>query len=323
MKRTIWIGIDVAKDKLDVAVKKTEAGQRSARVKRAHEEWISPNTVEGVAALVERVQKLEPDRIVMEATGGYEQRVFQALRAAGLPAVIVPPGAVRDFANGIGNKAKTDRIDALVLAYFAEVVDPQVMPLRTENQKRVAELSGLRSDLVATRTAYKNRLEHASRENHARIERLLGAVKAEIDELDKELAKALEANPEDAAKAALLRSVPGIGPVNAAALVGGLPELGKIKRRPLSSLLGVAPLNKDSGNTPRKRHIRDGRHDLRALLHMAALNARTHNPVIRAFAQRLEAAGKPFHTVMTACIRKLIVILNAIVASGTPWSPTA
>lgn len=323
MKRTIWIGIDVAKDKLDVAVKKTEVGQHPAPPKRAQEAWISSNTDKGVAELIKRVQALEPDRIVMEATGGYEQRVFLALRAAGLPAVIVPPGAVRSFAEGIGRKAKTDRIDALVLAYFAEVRQPEVLPLPTENQRRVTELGGLRSDLVATRTAYKNRLEHASRENRARIERLLEAVQAEIDELDKELAKALEATPEDAAKAALVRSVPGIGPVNAAALVGGLPELGKLHRRQISSLLGVAPMNKDSGKGERKRFVRDGRRALRSLLHMAALSARTHNPAIRAFAQRLEAAGKPFHTIMTACIRKLVVILNAIVASGTPWSPMA
>lgn len=320
MKQTIWIGIDVAKDKLDVAVKKTEAGQHPAPTKRAQEAWISPNTDKGVAELVKRLHSLEPDRIVMEATGGYEQRVFLALRMSGLPAVIVPPGAVRAFAEGIGRKAKTDRIDALVLAYFAEVRQPEVLPLPTENRKRLTELGGLRGDLVATRTAYKNRLEHASRENRARIERLLEAVQAEIDELDKELVKALEATPEDAAKAKLLRSVPGIGPVNAAALVGGLPELGKLHRRQISSLLGVAPMNRDSGKGERKRFIRGGRRALRSLLHMAALSARTHNPAIRAFAQRLEAAGKPFHTVMTACIRKLIVILNAMVAAGTPWS---
>lgn len=321
MKRTIWIGIDVAKGTLDIAVKRTEAGQHPALTKRAHEAWSSPNTDKGVALLVKRLHSLEPDRIVMEATGGYEQRVFLALRTAGLPAVIVPPKAVRAFAEGIGRQAKTDRIDALVLAYFAEVRQPEVLPVPTENRRRLTELGGLRGDLVATRTAYNNRLEHASRENRARIERLLEAVQAEIDELDKELAKAIEATPEDAAKAALLRSVPGIGPVNAAALVGSLPELGKLPRRQISSLLGVAPMSRDSGNSKRKRFIRGGRGALRSLLHMAALSARTHNPAIRAFAQRLEAAGKPFHVVMTACVRKLLVILNAIVAEGTRWSP--
>ena len=323
MKRTIWIGIDVAKDKLDVAVKKTEAGQHPAPARRAQEAWTSPNTDKGVAQLVKRLHALEPDRIVMEATGGYEQRVFLALRAAGLPAVIVPPGAVRSFAEGIGRKAKTDGIDALVLAYFAEVRQPEVLPLPTENQRRATEVWGPRSGLAATPTAHQNPPGHASRENRARIERLLEAVQTEIDELEKELAKALKATPEDAAKAALVRSVPGIGPVNAAALVGGLPELGKLHRRQLSSLLGVAPMNRDSGKGERKRFVRDGRRALRSLLHMAALSARTHNPAIRAFSQRLEAAGKPFHTVMTACIRKLVVILNAIVASGTPWSPSA
>jgi transposase len=268
MRRTIWIGIDVAKDKLDVAVKRTEAGERPGPPKRAQEAWISANTDKGVAELVRRVQALAPERIILEATGGYEQRAFLALRAAGLPAVIVPPGRVRAFAEGIGRDAKTDPIDALVLAYFGEVRQPEVLPLPTENQKRVSELGGLRADLVATKTAYQNRLEHASPENRTRIERLLEVVTAQIDELDKELVKALKSTPE------------------------------------------------------RKRFVRGGRRALRSLLHMAALSAKVHNPAIRAFAERLEAAGKPFHAVMTACVRKLIVILNAIVASGTPWSPT-
>lgn len=323
MKRTIWIGIDVAKDKLDVAVKKTESGADAERTRRADEAWISANTDEGVAALVERVQGLRPERIVMEATGGYEQRVFKALRAAGLPAVIVPPGMVRDFASGTRRRAKTDRIDALVLAHFAEVNKPEVSPLPSENHQRLSELGSLRQDLVATRTAYKNRLEHASSEGRTRIQRLLGAIQAEIDQLDKEMAKAIKATPEDAEKAALVQSVPGIGPVNAAALISGLPELGKLKRRQLASLLGVAPYDDQSGRGDHKKHARDGRRALRSLLHMAALSARTHNPIIQAFAKRLESAGKPFHTVMTACIRKLVVILNAIVASGTPWAPRA
>lgn len=323
MKRTIWIGIDVSKNKLDVAVKKTEAGADAERTRRADEAWISANTDEGVAELVKRVQGLGPERIVLEATGGYEQRVYKALRAAGLPAVVVSPAMARDFAKGTGRRAKTDRVDALMLAHFAQVNKPDVPPLPSENHQRLSALGGLRQDLVATRTAYKNRLEHASSENRSRIQRLLGAVQAEIDELDKELAKAIKATPEDAKKAALVLSVPGIGPVNAAALLSGLPELGKLKRRQLASLLGVAPYDDQSGNGDYKKHARDGRRALRSLLHMAALSARSHNPIIQAFAKRLESAGKPFHTVMTACIRKLVVILNAIVASGTPWSPRA
>lgn len=323
MKRTIWIGIDVAKDKLDVAVKITEAGQQPSPPKRAQEEWVSPNTERGVAKIVRRLQELAPDRIVMEASGGYEQRVFRALREANLAAVIVQPGGVRDFARAMGHKAKTDRIDALVLAYFAEVRQPEVLPLPTENQQRVAELNGLRTDLISTRTAYKNRLEHASPLVRRSIEQLLAAIQTQLDELDDALAKALKATPEDAKKAALVQSVPGVGPVNAAALVGSLPELGKLDRRRLGALVGVAPMNHDSGRKSGKRHVRGGRGPLRAVLHMAALSARTHNPVIRAFADRLEAAGKPFHTIMTACIRKLLVILNAIIASGLPWSPNA
>lgn len=319
MKSSIFVGIDVAKGKLDVAVTARQVGE-ALSVPSAREAWVCPNTDQDVAKLVKRLVQLGPERIVLEATGGYEQRAFLALRAAGLPAVIVQPQHVKEFRKAMAINFKNDRKDALVIAYYGEVRRPDIAPLPTENQKRISELRGLRSDLVATRVAYTNRLESCSTAMARRIQGFVASIQAQIDELDAELATALKATPEDAAKAEILRSVPGIGPVNAAALLGELPELGRIDRRRIAALVGVAPMANDSGQRHGKRFITGGRKALRSILHMAVVSARKHNPVIRAFAERLQAAGKPAHTVMSACVRKLLVILNAMVLAGKPWT---
>lgn len=320
MKPKIFIGIDVSKDKLDIAVKAAEAGGAVSPAKRAAEKWTAANTKAGCDALVRRLEVMQPERIAMEATGGYEQRVFRALREAALPAVIVQPLNVREFARAMGKKAKTDPIDALMIAYFAEVRRPEVLPLPTANQVRIADLRGLRVDLLQTRNQYTNRLENCGSEIRGHIEKLLAGVDSEIAELDAKLREALQATPEDAAKAALVQTVPGVGPVTAATLIGELPELGKLDRRRLGALVGVAPMNRDSGRQQGKRTTKAGRGDIRRVLYMATLTARRCNPVIRAFGLRLEAAGKPFKVVMTACMRKLLVILNAMVLAGTAWS---
>lgn len=320
MKPRIFIGIDVSKDKLDIAVKAAEAGDAVSPAKRAAEAWTTKNTEADCDELVRRLQAMSPYRIALEATGGYEQRAFRALREAGLPAVIVQPLGVREFARAMGKRAKTDLIDALMIAYFAEVRQPEVVPLPTANQQRIASLRALRTDMLATRVQYTNRLENCGPEVREHIEKLLADVALQVDALDAKLRDALQATPEDAAKAALVQTVPGVGPVTAATLVGELPELGKLDRRRLSALIGVAPINRDSGRQHGKRTTQGGRNEVRRVLYMAALTARHHNPVIRAFAQRLKAAGKPFKVVMTACMRKLLVILNAMVHAGTPWS---
>lgn len=323
MKAKIYIGIDVGKAKLDVAVRVSESDGAVSPAKRADKRalaWTVNNTDAGVAEILERLRKLGPERIVLEATGGYEQRVFLALREAGLPAVIVQGLHVREFARAMGRRAKTDAIDAAMIAHFAEIRQPEVLPMPTANQKRLAALRALRTDFIASRTQYTNRLENCTPEVREYLEEHLRVLDNQVTRLDAELAAALAAEPEDAAKAALVRSVPGIGPTISAALVGELPELGKIDRRRLSALVGVAPMNRDSGQKHGKRFTQGGRRALRNLLYMAAHNARLWNPVIRAFAQRLEAKGKPYHVVMTACMRKLLVILNAMVLAGTPWS---
>jgi transposase len=320
MKRIYFVGIDVGKAKLDVAVKVTDAPGTSGPAKRAHQEWTSPNTDAGVDQLVKRLQDIGPQKIALEATGGYEQRVFRALREAGLPAVIIKPISAREFAKAMGRQAKTDKIDALVLAYFAEVRQPEVLPLATPNQERIAGLRGLRADLLGTRVAYNNRLENCAPEIRALIEKFLVGVEADIAAVTALLAEAVQSTPEDAAKAALVQTVPGVGPVTAATLVGELPELGRLDKRRLSALVGVAPMNRDSGHHRGKRATVGGRSAVRRVLYMAALSAKLHNPVFKAFAQRLAEAGKPFKVIMTACMRKLLVVLNAMVVTGTPWS---
>ena len=323
MKPRIFVGIDVSKDKLDIAVKVAETSGAVSPAKRAAETWTTANAQAGCEALVKRLQAMQPDRIAMEATGGYEQQVFRALREAGLPAVIVQPLNVREFARAMGKMAKTDRIDALMIAYFAEIRQPEVLPLPTANQDRIAALRGLRADLLKTRNQYTNRLENCRAEVRKHIEKLLAGVDSEIAELDTKLAEALKSTPEDAARAALLRTVPGVGRVTATTLIGELPELGKLDRRRLSALIGVAPINRDSGRQSGKRSTKGGRGDIRRVLYMAVLTARRINPVIKAFGDRLAATGKPYKVVMTACMRKLLVILNAMVLAGTAWSPSS
>jgi transposase len=320
MQDKIHVGIDVSKDKLDVAIKITAANTPPSPVKRPHEAWTADNTERGVTALVERLKALGPTKIAIEATGGYEQRVFRALREAGLPAVIVNPTNVREFARAMGRLAKTDRIDALVLAHFAEIRQPEVVPMPTANQERIAGLRALRTDLLATRVAYTNRLENCDADVRRHIERVLRTLEAELAAVEAEIAEAVASTPEDATKEALVRTVPGVGPVTAATLVGELPELGKLDKRRICALVGVAPMNRDSGYQRGKRATVGGRNEVRRVLYMAAFAASRHNPVLRAFAARLKAAGKPFKLIMIACARKLLVILNAMVLTGTPWS---
>jgi transposase len=323
MERVYFVGIDVGKDRLDVAVKAVDPSQPSQPAKRAHRAWASANDEAGITALIERLLQIEPVLIVLEASGGYERRVYLAMRGAGLRAALVQPNHARAFARSMGLLAKTDKIDALVLAYFAEVRRPEPGMLPTENQSRIADLRGMRSDLIDTRTAYKNRLKTASETTRRHIQRLLDELETSIASVEAELEQAVEGNPEDAKRAALLRTAPGIGPIIAATLVGELPELGRLSRREISALVGVAPMNRDSGRQHGKRSVKGGRREVRDKLYMGAVSAVKWNPPIRALYERLTAAGKLYKVVITACMRKLIVILNAMVAHGKPWSNPA
>jgi transposase len=305
---THHIGIDVSKEQLDIAVH--ESGKT----------FHCPNEAGAVAALIERLRGLSPALIVLEASGGYEQEALFALLAAGLPAALVNPRQTHAFAKAMGYLAKTDRIDAGVLAHFAQAVRPQVAAVPTAGQLALAELVARRQALLEMLTAEKNRLR-LTRTAPARghIERHIAWLKRQLDDMDQEL-KALIGRSETWRELdRLLESVPGIGPVAAASLLAFLPELGRLNRREIAALVGVAPFNHDSGTHRGTRRIAGGRPAVRTVLYMCAVAGLRCNPALQAFYVRLKAQGKPSKVALIACIRKLLVTLNAIVRDHQPW----
>jgi transposase len=306
-----FIGIDVAKAQLDVAVRSTGA---------TGERWTAPQTEAGVADLVARLQPLAPTLIVLEATGGLERLASAALAAAGLPVAVVNPRQVRDFAKATGRLAKTDRLDAQVLAHFAEAVRPQPRPVPEEQAQLLSAHLARRRQLVEMLTAEKNRLGTAPRPVRQRIQTHIAWLEQELQEVEDDLGTTLRASPVWREQDDLLRSVPGVGPVVSTTLLAELPELGTLNRKQIAALVGVAPLNRDSGTFRGRRTVWGGRARVRAVLYLAALVAVRHNPVLRAFYDRLCAAGKPKKVALTACMHKLLVILNALLKHRTRWS---
>jgi len=257
---------------------------------------------------------------VLEASGGYQRRVVAALGLAGLPVAVVNPGRPREFAKALGRLAKTDRVDAAVLAEFAERVRPAARPLAADQAQRMQELLGRRGQLIGMRTMERNRLGTASGRTVRRsIEAHLGWLDEQIDSTQKELDEAIEQSDLWRAKDELLQSIPGIGPGVARTLLFELPELGRLSREQVAALAGVAPVNRDSGRRSGKRFIAGGRVVVRNAVYMASLAARTWNPALKAFADRLSAAGKPAKVVLIAVARKLLVIANAILRDQKPW----
>jgi transposase len=303
----VTVGIDVAKARLDVAVRPTGA------------QWEAPNDEAGVAALVARLAALAPALVVLEATGGLERLAAAEVAAAGLPVAVVNPRQVRDFAKAVGQLAKTDALDAALLARFGEAVRPPPRPLPDAAQQALAALLARRRQVVTMLTAERQRLAAAGAPVRRRVQAHIDWLARELGALDAELGQTLRASPAWRAKEDLLRSVPGVGPVVALTLLAELPELGALDRKRLAALVGVAPLNADSGTRRGKRLVWGGRGRVRAALYMAALVATRYNPVLRAFYQRLLRAGKAKKVALTACMRKLLLILNAIVQTGTPW----
>ena len=303
----ITVGIDVAKAQLDVAVRPTG------------EQWQAPNDEHGVAALVERLTRLVPTLVVLEATGGLERLAAAALAAAELPVAVVNPRQVRAFAKAVGQLAKTDALDAQLLARFGEAVRPSPRPLPDVAQQALAALLARRRQVVAMLTAEHQRWGTAHGPVRARIEAHVAWLDRELADLDDDLGRTLRASPVWRAQEDLLRSVPGIGPVVARTLLAELPELGTLDRKRLAALVGLAPLTADSGTRRGKRVVWGGRSRVRAALYMAALVATRYNPVIRGFYQRLLHAGKAKKLALIACMHKLLTILNAIVHSHTPW----
>jgi transposase len=307
-----WIGIDVAKDSLDVA------WGTSGKLSRLQ----ADNSREGIASLLKKLPLPEGARLVVEATGGYQSRLVTALLEADYRVAVVNPRQVRDFAKALGILAKTDRLDAAVLARFGQQVQPRLLEEDPAQRAELVQLVARRRQLIELRTMESNRLEHATvRLAQNSIRRLLALLEKQIDQLEDEIARLLESDDDWRAKIQLLTSTPGIAQVTAATLVAELPELGQLNRQAIAALVGVAPFNDDSGRYGGKRRIQGGRATVRRALYMAALSARQWNPVIRAFADRLAAQGKKPKLIITACMRKLLVILNALLQRKTPWNP--
>jgi transposase len=303
-----FVGIDVSKDHLDAHARPAGAAFRE------------PNDPGGVAALVARVRELAPALVVLEATGGLEHPAAAALAAAGLPVAVVNPRQARDFARATGRLAKTDAIDAEVLARFAEQVRPPARPLPDADTRALAELLDRRRQLVGMRTAERNRLGSATA---PRVRRDIAAHLRWLDrrlaDLDADLARAVEASPAWRVNDDLLRSIPGVGPQLSRTLLAELPELGTLTREQVAALAGVAPVNRDSGRRAGRRGIAGGRAGVRAVLYMAALSARRFNPALRAFAARLAAKGKAAKVVLIAVPGKLLLIANAVLRDRKPW----
>ena len=307
---TTFVGIDIAKQSFDVGL--LPAGQAVTLSNDAH----------GFEQLLRRLPPPGTCLVVVEASGGYQRGLVAELLAAGHRVAVVNPRQVRDFARGLGIRAKTDRIDAQMLARFAQQVQPRPVEKTSEKQAAFQELVARRRQLVEHRTAEKNRLETAATPWVRRsIRSLIDRLDREVRRIEKELLVQVEADPDWKSKAELLEAVPGVGAVTAACLLAELPELGAVSRQAIAALVGVAPFNRDSGRFHGKRSIWGGRASVRSALYMAALTARRANPVIRAFAERLARAGKPFKVVITACMRKLLVILNTLLKTNAHWNP--
>lgn len=306
-----FIGIDVSKATLDVAVRPQGTV------------WQVPNDEAGQAELLARFVDLAPTLVVLEATGGYELSVAAALAGAGLPVAIVNPRQVRDFAKATGRLAKTDRLDAAVLAQFAEAIHPEPRALPDALTQQFSALVDRRRQIVQMVTAEHNRLQSTrSPAVRRHIQAHLEWLTNELHELEEELRQAIEASPIWQAQRDLLCSVPGIGPTLACVLLADLPELGTVSAKHVAALVGVAPLNRDSGTHSGHRIVWGGRASVRAALYMAALVATRHNPLLRAFYLRLLERGKPKKVALTACMHKLLTVLNAMVKYQTPWRPT-
>jgi transposase len=309
MEAAVWVGIDVSKARLDVAA----SGWA--------EVFSVANDPRGVAALVQRLQALRPALVVLEASGGLETALVAELGAAGLPVVVVNPRQVRDFARASGQLAKTDALDARILALFAERMRPAVRRLPDAQELELKALVARRRDLVEMITAERNRLGTAPKLLCKEITAHIRWLEGRLKERDRDLDRMLRSSPLWRERENLLRGVPGVGPVLCATLQANLPELGALSRHQIAKLVGVAPLNRDSGTLRGRRTVWGGRAQVRAALYMATLVAVRFNPALKTFYQRLRSAGKPAKVALTAAMRKLLTTLNAILKHRTPWSP--
>ncbi|MFZ5512285.1 MAG: IS110 family transposase [Pseudomonadota bacterium] len=309
MEVGVFVGIDVSKDTLDVGLLPDRQTLRLT-----HDE-------EGIDEAVRCLGEVGPTLIVLEATGGLETQLAARLAAAGLPAVVVNPRQARDYAKATGQLAKTDRLDALVLADFARAIRPQVRPLKDEATRELDELVTRRRQLIDMRVQESLRLGRASALQRKSLKSHIAWLDKRIEEIDTDLTARLRKSEAWRAKDDLLRGIPGVGFALCTTVLAKLPELGSLSRKAIAKLVGVAPLADDSGKKRGRRAIWGGRGEVRAVLYMATVSALRCNPVIKAFAQRLRQAGKPPKVVIVACMRKLLTIMNAMIKNNTPWAP--
>lgn len=303
------VGIDVSKTALDVAVWESELC------------WHFPNDVQGIRVLIGHLKCLSPVVVVIEASGGYEFLAAAELAAAGLPVAVTNPKRVRDFARSTGQLAKTDKLDARVLAQFGYAVRPEIRPLRSDEETWLKALVTRRRQVIRMLTAEKNRKSISHSGVQDQIQQHIACLEGELQSIEETIEQCIRQSPIWSHKQALLRSVPGVGAVTAATMVAELPELGILNRQAIASLVGVAPLNHDSGKHRGKRRIFAGRAPVRRTLFMATLVASRCNPVIRSHYESLLKRGKEKKVALTACMRKLLVILNAMIRSNQTWSP--
>ncbi len=308
-KAAIFVGIDVSKAWLDVAIHEQAS------------EFRESNNERGIAQLVKKLKKLRPQLIILEPTGGFEMLVVAELSQAGLPVAVINAKRVRDFAKATGQLAKTDQLDAKVLAHFASAIRPAVRSLKSEEEEQLTALLTRRRQVLEMLTVEKNRLVTVRAKMRADVEAHIHWLSDNLKELDQALEEFIQGSPLWKEKDALLQSVPGVGRVTSATLLGMLPELGLLNRQEIAALVGVAPLNKDSGRKQGQRRVWGGRAEVRNVLYMAVLSAKKFNPVIRKFYERLIQHGKEKKVALTACMRKLLVILNAMIRTHQSWLP--
>ncbi|MBF0524972.1 MAG: IS110 family transposase [Deltaproteobacteria bacterium] len=303
----MFVGIDISKSKLDVFIRPTG------------ETLLVKNDQSEVDQLAEKLIALHPEKIVLEATGGYESLVFAALAAAKLPVVRVNAKFARDFAKAIGQLAKTDKVDAKILAHYAEVINPELRPIPDSAQDELAALITRRRQISAMITMESNRLQCVPLRIKEKIQLHLNYLRAQLDEIEGETDTFIRQQPAWEEKRNLLTGMKGVGPTVSADLIGLLPELGTLSNKKITALVGLAPFKNESGKARRKQVIKGGRGMVRSILYMASLSASQHNPAIKTFYQRLVAAGKSKKIALTACMRKVLIILNSMVKNKTEW----
>lgn len=304
----VTVGIDVSKDRLDIAVRP------------GGEVFVVERNAAGLDGLVERLRPLAPHLVALEATGGFETVVAAALSAAGLPLVVVNPAQIRSFAKALGRRAKTDPIDAAVIAHFAEATAPEPRPLPDDATQLLADLVTRRRQIVAMLVAERQREKRATAKRLKKsIARLIKALEKELDSVNTDISEAVRGSPVWREKDDLLASVPGVGPVIARTLIAEMPELGRLDRKQVAALAGLAPWTRQSGQWRGKSFIGGGRTSVRCVLFVGAMTATRHNPILKVFFDRLVAAGKPKMVAFIAVARKLLTILNAIIRDQKPW----